>query len=288
MYVCVYAYICILFICVKSKVREVGAGAPWRSNALSHCDVILHIMRRRGHICPLLEAPWVTTSIFKMDWLHAADQGITADFIGNIFYWAADKYPGDTKDARANALMGDIQCYYEDDHVDDRLDCLKPGFYESRQGMKLRCSAAKCRKLVPFVAKMTNELCNLEDPVEDAMQKAAFHLNAVYDALSSSAHNAPATLKDHSIKFALLYVALHDHFGHLDDRLFRLKPKLHFFMHLCSDGGSPALHWCYRDEDFGGSVAKAARRRGGLMKASATSYRVLTCMQVNLPRLSIR
>ena len=97
-----------------------------------------------------------------------------------------------------------------------------------------------------------------------------------------------AELKEHSIKFALQYVGLHDVLNPGDDRLFRIKPKLHFFLHLCSDGGNPAMHWCYRDEDFGGSVAKAARRRGGMRKPSSTSMRVLTLLKISNPRISVR
>ena len=37
-----------------------------------------------------------------------------------------------------------------------------------------------------------------------------------------------------------------------------------------------------------GSVAKAARRRGGSLKAGSTSYRVITALAIQNPRVSIR
>ena len=230
-----------------------------------------------------MEAPWVKTRIFVMDWLHCADQGSAADFIGNVFYQLVGHYPGSTKEDRYKNLFQDILQHYEANGVEDRLDHLAPTFVESRQGMKLRCSAAKCRKLVPFVAELTQSLCDMNEPVEQAMAVAAQHLKAVYDCLSSG-----EDMKQSSIYFAAQYVALHDSLHPTDDRLFRLKPKLHLFLHLCGDGGRPSKHWCYRDEDFGGSVAKAARRRGGLLRPKATSFRVLTSLQIGTPRICIR
>ncbi len=47
------------------------------------------------------------------------------------------------------------------------------------------------------------------------------------------------------------------------------------------------MHWCYRDEDFGGSIAKAARRRGGQRNPTATSDRVLMSMAIGAPRVAI-
>ncbi len=226
------------------------------------------------------------TSIFKMDWLHAADQGITADFIGNVLFQLVAKFDG-SKDEKYSGLFAQIQEYYEDENVQDRLDHLRPTFIEGRQGMKLRCSAAKCRKLVPFVRRLTEELCDPSDMLEQAMKVAAYHLDKVYDNLSVATFD-PVALKADSIKFALQYVGLHDHFNACDDRLFKIKPKMHFFLHLCSDGGCPAMHWCYRDEDFGGSIAKAARRRGGLLGVQTTSFKVLSCLQMGTPRISIR
>jgi hypothetical protein len=236
-----------------------------------------------------MEAPWVKTSIFKCDWLHASDQGICSDFIGNEFFHLAENHmPGDTKQDRYDALFQQIQEFYEDEDVADRLDLLKETFIEGGRGYKLRTSAAKCRKLVPFAWRLARELCDRNDPVEDAIYMGAYHLNEVYGALSSSCPDAANMLKEHGTKFALHYVALHDHLNPDNSKAFRLKPKLHLFLHLCIDGGDPAKHWCYRDEDFGGSVAKAARRRGGLRKPGATSARVLSCMAMGNPRVSIR
>ena len=152
--------------------------------------------------------------------------------------------------------------------------------------MKLRCSAATCRALVPFVAQLCDELCDLNDPVEDAMHRAAHQ--HVYDALSSACFDARQQMAHHGVRFARHYIALHDHLHGDDDRVWRLKPKLHLFLHLCLDGGDPSKHWCYRDEGFGGTVARIAHRRGGHLGPKATSSTVLRGLKLGTPRVRIR
>ena len=69
---------------MSPQVREVNSEAPWRSDPLSHAECIFRILRSRGKVSPLLTAPWVKICIFRMDWLHVADLGVAADFIGNF------------------------------------------------------------------------------------------------------------------------------------------------------------------------------------------------------------
>ena len=251
--------------------------------------MILRLLTRWGKISPILEAPWVKTSIFRFDWLHAADQGATADFIGNVYHHVCEnRMDGPTIDDRYSALFLLLQEFYEDEGVLDRMGNLKPTFVEKRQGMKLRASGAECRALVPFVLRLARELFDRTDPVENAMYWASFHLCRVYGALSASTPNAQAEMRDAGIQFATQYVALHDHLNDEDDRLWRIKPKMHWFMHLCDGTSKPSMNWLYRDEDFGGSVAAAARKRGGLHSPAATSQGVLLAMAVVNLRVSIR
>ncbi len=65
-------------------------------------------------------------------------------------------------------------------------------------------------------------------------------------------------MKEHGVNFAVQYVALHDHCNAADALAWRLKPKLHLFPLITSDDSIPRLAWTYRDEDFGGSVARMA------------------------------
>jgi len=275
---------------MSPQVREVSSEAPWRSDPLSHAECIFRILRSRGKVNPLLTAPWVKIRIFRMDWLHVADLGVAADFIGNFLHEVQPLFPGSSKKERCAAIYQEILAYYEEYEVQDRFDCLLPTFFESDSGTpyKLRGSAAKIRALVPFVWKLSQEMLNIRIPIHAAMRQAAFHLNQVYSALSSKHDDPVATMKEHGVKFALQYVALHDHCNPADDRAWRIKPKLHLFLHITSDSSLPRLTWTYRDEDFGGSVARMARRRGNLLCCRATSCTTLARFKVANPLVRIR
>ena len=151
---------------------------------------------------------------------------------------------------------------------------------------KLRCSAAKCRALVPFGYKCAQELLSDGTPAQVAALVAARHLNQCYMALSSESFFAADVLKESSVKFAVQLVALTDWFG--ADSGWTLKPKLHLFLELCSEGSKPATFWCYRDEDYGGSVAKFSRRRGGVLSVQAFSRNCLERFKINQPIIYIK
>jgi hypothetical protein len=55
----------------------------------------MHCILESGHsISPLLSSPGVQLQIFRIDWLHAADQEVTADFLGNLLLLLTTKYAG--------------------------------------------------------------------------------------------------------------------------------------------------------------------------------------------------
>ena len=271
-----------------SEVKCVDSDASWRTRPLSHGDNVLRILQQRGFLCKLLEAPWVKTDIFRMDWLHICDLGVAADFIGNFFHEIVDLFPAANKKARCAQLFQEVLAFYEEHHIADRMDELLVSFFEPKDGpYKLRGSAAKIRALVPFVWILAQEMLDLEVPKQAALRHAAFHLNEVYGALSADHPSPCATMREHGKRFAILYVALHEHCNPTDDKAFRIKPKLHLFLHITSDDSIPRLTWTYRDEDFGGSVARMARRRGNLLCCRGTSLSVLTKFKLANPCIRI-
>ena len=278
-----------LAACMLCQVREVGSDASWRSRPLTHAELILRILRSRGRVNPLIEAPWAHIRIFRMDWLHVADLGCTADFMGNFFHVVIPLFPGNSKKEQCAACYAEMSAWYQEEHIENRFDCLLPTFFEpSSDGpYKLRGSAAKIRALVPFAWKLAQEMLDITDPVHAAIRQAAYHLDQVYSALSERHPDPCATMKEHGMKFALQYVGLHDHLNDADDKAWRIKPKLHLFMHITSDNSIPRLTWTYRDEDFGGSVARMARRRGGLLRCSSVSHVCLSKFKMSTPCIRV-
>ncbi len=93
-------------LCMLLQVRDVGRDANWRKpeNRMSHWDLLAWILRVSGHVNPIFSIPWIRSSIFKMDWLHAADHGATADFMGNTLWELQKKMVGRNKVVRVAAL----------------------------------------------------------------------------------------------------------------------------------------------------------------------------------------
>ena len=138
---------------------------------------------------------------------------------------------------------------------------------------KLRASAAQARALVPFAVWATGRYFDDGDQVELAAKTAAMRLNECYAALAEDKDGWEEQLLHNSICFAEQYVALEAY--HDDAKIWKVKPKLHLFLEICSEGTKPSLIWGYQDEDFGGVFAKFGRRKGGLQSSGPTSNNVL-------------
>lgn len=124
------------------------------------------------------------------------------------------------------------------------------------------------------MAEVADKYLSKEEPLEAAARQIASELRAMYGCLSSEAPFAADRLATHCRRFAALWVTLK---GRSADPLWRVKPKLHLLQELCemSAGARPALFWTYRDEEFGGTCAQWARRRGGTHSAKAVGRSVL-------------
>ena len=261
-----------------------GSTAAWRTRPLGHWDALIRIRQRGLPINPLLQLPWFRTTCVRPDWLHCSDLGVAADMAGNAFWILQSLLPGRSQAARVEVLNDRLQSWYEAEKIEERIDRLLPShFIQPDKGFKLRGSAAKTRAIVPFVHAMAESLLSDADPVQAALKSAAFSLHQVYCTLSEESFMAPDIAREHSIRFACQWVALYRHLNHVDARQFRLKPKLHLWLHLCSDGCRPSRFWVYRDEEFGGSVARRAHRRGGILSVQALSRTVLQRFWMQCP-----
>ena len=79
---------------------------------LSHGECIARMLRNRGKVSPLLQAPWVKSAIFRFDWLHVCDIGVAADFIGNFFKVVLEFFPGANKKERSAELFEQAVEFY--------------------------------------------------------------------------------------------------------------------------------------------------------------------------------
>ena len=120
----------------------------------------------------------------------------------------------------------------------------------------------------------------MDHPELELVKGAIVDIAKCYDTLSST--YGPSALQDlqhFSIRFAEKLVAL----AGLNGSRYSLPPKLHMWLELCREGCTPSKGWNYREEDFGGSVASMAKRKGGRDSALATSTNTLMAFMAKQP-----
>ena len=120
---------------------------------------------------PLFSVFGIFNYLFKCDWMHCADQGIAADFLGNLFAYLVDHIiPGATKEIRCRVLWERILTYCDANGVEDRLKEFLPKTYapeKSTRPPRLKGNAATIRALVPFGGHMAmSDLLGLHVPRE--------------------------------------------------------------------------------------------------------------------------
>ena len=279
-----------IYLCNVYKVCDASDDANWRQQRLTTSELLMREWERGKKTCPLLSVFGIFNTLFKIDWLHCADQGVAADFLGNLFkHLVKHKMPGSTELIRCDALGVHMVNFYKTYNVLDKLKGFLPKSYESASKTKLppklKGSAAAVRALVPFGNLMAVEFLSEEHAVEAGIKSAAKHLLNCYEGLhlsnEASSHEA---LYQSSKSFALQYGALH---AYGKTVAWKPKPKMHMFLELCAQGSEPQKFWNYRDEDFGGSVARQSKMKGSWKQMSAFSKHGLDMfrMKNKFPRI---
>jgi hypothetical protein len=257
---------------MRLQVCEAADDAPWRSQRLTTQQLLEREWTRGKRVSPILSVFGVFNHLFKCDWMHCADQGIAADFLGNLFAYLVDhKMPGASKDIRCRALAEHIETYYAANGVEDRLKEFLPKTYAPEKSTvppRLKGNAATIRALVAFGGQMAEQFLSDADPIEQAIKTAAHHLCNCYMSLHARLEAfSHAALYNSSKNFAIQYGALWAAHGH--SVAWRPKPKMHLFLELCSAATEPQKFWNYRDEDFGGSISRQCRMKGRWKNLSA-------------------
>ena len=176
-----------------------------------------------------------------MDWLHCADLGVTADYVGNVFQMLVEQCDalGRSKEKRCAELWRRIQAYYREHGVKDQLQNLSLSMIcQEKKAPKLRGSAACVRAIVPCANELAQLLLFDGNPDQRAAKVGMAHLNKCYQALSAASIFSRDILAVNSRKFAAQYVALESFYA--DSKKWNVKPKLHLFLELCGDGSQPS------------------------------------------------
>ena len=267
--------ICWRCNCLPGDIRQFSMDAPWRQegNRLDHWRVVERLLQQGHQMSPLFAAPGIETTVFKFDWLHAVDQRVAADFLGNALTYFLSFEPARNQEDRCSQLWLKVQQFYSEFAVQDKLPCLKLTMLKkkSTSSPKLRAKAAEARALVPFVYLHAQKALSMNNEIHVSILNASVHLHKCYSLLSHETF-VPQAMLHHSVKFLQLYAALESYF---DDGTWKVKPKFHLFAELCAGDSNPSMFWTYRDEDMGGYLAATSRTRGGKRSPKAISLNVL-------------
>ena len=263
----------------KSNMRDCSSSAKWHSLPWTTWSLCRYIMNRGHELNPLFSCPGMDIlQVFQVDWLHTADLGVAPDFLGDVCKLMIDKHmDGDNQATRTQQLYLKMREYYKAHKIHDKLQTLTPKMVQKKASAspKLRAKAAEARALITFAREITAEYLDPTDPFESTVQHAARLLEACYSNLSPETFEH-AHLQDSARKFCLQYVALEKFATDRGSNTWRVKPKLHMFLHMCSECvSSPSQSWTYRDESFGGTMAAYIRSRGGPRSAKAAAQRAL-------------
>lgn len=261
--------------------RAVGLDAEWRQKRLSPMGFHKKQLEQGLMPCPIFSIPGVSAKSIFLDWLHCADAGVACDIAGNIF---CDVLPflHSSRQKGIEQLWALLLQWYKDNGITDRIDKLKAEhFLVSGKPPKLKCKAAACRQLVPFLPFLCDACFQEGDPkckmYHKTIKQLAAKLNQCYQTLHEWNPEILATTCRES---CILMVALEDYAqltcpGTLR---WRCKPKLHVWQELCEyqcfTKGNPKLFWCYKDEDFGGHTVKLGERRGGKNTAKSVAENI--------------
>ena len=255
---------------------------------LTHEDFI---RRQREHgfkISSIFSIPGLKHLCIKHDWLHAADIGISADFLGGTFQYLIDKYmAGDGKIQKCSNLFAEMRDFYSANNSENRLLRLTPGMLtkdskknKSKGWPKLRAKAGECRSLISFTRLVVEKHCDKDTEFEVKLRQASRALEGCYECLSPDAWSLQ-TMQNRAKKFAQYFLALSEVAG---QKYYRAKPKLHAFMEISRSPVCPSKTWSYRDESFGRSMSLFAKRRGGEFTVLAVSKSMLLKFAADHPK----
>ena len=176
---------CWLCDVTPTNLRDFSLGASWRTNRLDHWALLRRWEQQGISISPIFSTPFLASSCFVLDWLHAVDQGVAGDWLGNVFFYCLPKLEGGNREQQVNTLFLMIQDYYRRVPTDSQYqDLTLKMIHQGKKGCKLRGRAAETRGLIPFALELCNSVLSNDNPFEASMKSAAKHMVEAYNNLS--------------------------------------------------------------------------------------------------------
>ena len=269
-----------------------AATAPHRQSLVTHESYMMACAREASQPSHLFRCPGTMLQHLGIDSMHAGDLGCFQDALGSLFWLEITNKSWYTSMAVGlQSLNRDLKSF---DSANPDLDissvyplaltqiiAQKPGY------PYLKCKAAQTRHLAefglqlarrhrngdanrnPFAFRRGNRLSDRTAEHLDALV-AMFEGMVRYHQACRAVPFVEQECRAGMYRFLQALAALHRLWreglpeARRDNLPFNLRPKAHVMQHLVEDKlclwGSPADFWCYRDEDYIGSVKLIAAK----------------------------
>ena len=245
--------------------------AEWRDTLFTHGSYLRHLRVEGSSLPVLFGIIGLRLECFTIDVLHAVDQGVTSHLIANVLWIMVVVRAclgGRNQKERVELLIAHLNAWYKDVHCKSKVQGkLNVDRLRTKGGWpKLKAKAAATRHMthyalyimVNFGSAETNDRCML------ALCQLMVRF---YELISSHSRTFPRAVID-EIKqigqdFSNIYANLAADAYQNGEKLWKLHPKLHLWVHLTVWGievwGNPRFYWTYSDEDLVGIMARAAK-----------------------------
>ena len=179
-----------------ARLRDTSSRTPWRRQRLEHWGMFVRLRRRGLVVCPLFGSPGFRCTMIRPDWLHIADLGVGAFWIGQLFHYLLAKFAGRTQAERCARLQDRARGLYGSYPCDSKLNTLTQNTLSPNSpAPKVKGYGAEVRGLVPVALHLAREL--LDNVTESTVKRTTVELAACHSALLSGPLCSPLqTLRD--------------------------------------------------------------------------------------------
>ena len=261
----------------ENSFHDCSSSANWRKRRRVGEEYLAEQREAGTEPSHFFSIPNMQVQDIMIDWLHTMDLGISQDIIGNVFWNVLPQLPGANQEARIRNLWGRIRQFYKDNKTKSRLENITREMIKAgKKPPKLRSKAAECRYLVPFAVQLANEFSGGVEG--DTIKQVVKLLQDLYDFTNQESYPAEVVAQT-CRRMCILLSTLEEEAHGRGSVCWRMKPKVHLAQELLEyqtlTDGNPKLCWTYRDEDWGGWLAKCATRRGGHATPESVGLQVI-------------
>ena len=259
------------------------AGANWRRTLWTH-ESYMDYLRLNGFAIPMLfrMALGFRLDCIMVDILHTVDLGLTANVCGNVVWWLViivNIFGLPTYARRMQALQRHYKQWCKDTQSKNKIRgklTVERVRSDAGDWPELKSKAAPLRGFTKYCLYLMQSFGAFasDDPFRVRMDTLALGvcqllcefytiLESESQFLSEHARGRIPILGEQLMQmYSQLAAMSHNDYARLGHRLWKARPKMHLFLHLCIWQavyyGSPRYYWCYGDEDLIGRLVTIA------------------------------